>query len=1217
MASWSSPERLTSEDSWLVSQLRRFEQIAVRPGTHSNLPSQLETAVRAFGDALGTEMNSLLLVDHASSEVLHAAAVGISETHARSLVPLLLGNLPGLADPGSYDSCIVIEDTRADARFHQYLSISDAGGFFAMLSVPLINSTGNVFGFLSSYYRTPYRPGPEEVQRARQLAIAIERLHAEEALAATEREYRELFDKARDAILIIDHENDTVLDVNLSACELYELSREEFIGRSFKSLLKNPQTDYLVAADLIQTNRAIPSQNVHLTGSGAELFVEVHASFVNYKGKRAIQAINRDVTASRRAEAALKESEERFSKAFHLSPNAMAIVTPQDGRYVDVNDAALRQFGYSREEVVGRTSLEIGFWAEPEQRKAMIGLLNIDGSVRDFEMKFRNGRGELRTGLFSAEIIEVGGRKCMLGSVHDITERKIAEDKLRASEERFSKAFHSNPNPMCIFTYREARCIDANESCLRLVGYTREEMIGRTADEIETWGAIGEQVRAARDFGRRGPFRRVEVQVRNRVGVKITVLLGIEIIELAGERCVLIAGSDVTDRKRAEQERSELLASERLARTRAESARQVSAELLLREQAARTEAEEAHREWQRTFDMMTDLVMVVSMDDRLLRANRSFYRKLRLRAEQCIGRSITELMHPPNGKYPFAENCPACQFRRRGEQGAIEVPAGMVSGYPFLASFDPIVNSNGETVAVIQVIRDLTDLHQAREAAARERIGLDATIEQMADGLVVFDRVSGVVRANRHAERLFGFTREEMIADSNFVLREGRFFRENGTPVPAQQLPVNEALRRQTNIECRGWYQHPNGERLLLSVNVSPLFDAGQKLVGAIALFRDVTEQQRKRERALQADKLRALGQLASGVAHNLNNALAAVLGYTQLALPKTEEASDVERYLRVVEQSAKDAARMVERIQNFSRARSANDEFISLRVVDLVRDVIDITKPRWRNDAESRSIKYDVRLELHDLDDVLINGEPSELREVFINIIFNALDAMPEGGRLRIDVVSEGSEVAISFSDTGIGMTDDLRKRIFEPFFTTKGVAGLGMGLSESYRIVERHGGRIDVESRPMQGSTFQIRLPLITFSETNCEAERDQRAGPRARILVIEDDEPVRLMLSTMLTDLGHSVVTAASAEEGLAMLKLDRFEMVFTDLAMPSLDGISAASRIKARSPGTRVVLMTGYGAERARELAAGSNNVDSTISKPFSSADVRATILSLLS
>src|SRR6185369_5761850 len=470
----------------------------------------------------------------------------------------------------------------------------------------------------------------------------------------------------------------------------------------------------------------------------------------------------------------------------------------------------------------------------------------------------------------------------------------------------------------------------------------------------------------------------------------------------------------------------------------------------------------------------------------------------------------------------------------------------------------------------------------------RLHTSLDAIIEQMAEGLLVFDEKTTIIRANRQAQNLFGLTFEQLRDDRNLSLAEGRFADEHGRVVATQDLPVQRALTALRVVDTRLWYTRPDGFRTCLSLTASPFLDGREKPAGAIVLVRDVTEQHREHSRAQQADKLRALGQLASGIAHNFNNSLAAVIGYTQLAIPRVKE-PNAEKYLRIVEQSAKDAARMVERIQNFARESPHKENLIALRLTDIVRDAVDITRPRWRDDAEALGIKYQVKLESQ-TEDLLINGEPSELREVFVNVILNALDAMPIGGAITISIgaSTDQSNASVKFTDTGVGMTEEIEHRIFEPFFTTKGESGLGMGLSESYRIIERHHGHIEVESEPHRGSSFTIVLPRLKREERKPGSPSDS-PDLTGRVLVVDDEASVRGVLAEMLIREGHQVSVASNGEEALQILDSQEIDVVLTDLSMPRTDGVTLAAEIKSRKPNTKIVLISGYGGEKAYERA----------------------------
>ncbi|MFL6212924.1 MAG: PAS domain S-box protein [Blastocatellia bacterium] len=786
--------------------------------------------------------------------------------------------------------------------------------------------------------------------------------------------------------------------------------------------------------------------------------------------------------------------------------------------------------------------------------------------------------------------------------------------ELPQAEELFAVAFNANPHPIFITTQAEGRIVAANDAFLQITGYAREQLIGQLSLDL-LWYVAAEREEVMRHLREQGALREVEIALRKQNGEPLVMDFSARLVEVGGADCVLVTASDITERKRAEHERDELLTREKASRIEAEHISQLYAKLFDREQVARDEAERARREWQMTFDTMGDHVVLVDREDRLVRANRAFCQALGLTPDTALGRPVAELIHATHFGSVTASACPVCNLRRKAERAVIELPAGVVSPYPVAVSIDPITDEAGNTTGVVQVTRDLTELYRAREAAERERASLNATIEQMADGLMLFDEQAAVSRANRQARIMLELP--DGVQSGDLISRKsiGIFSNEHGQVIPLDDLPVQRALHEQQVVEASLWYTRSDGKRLFLSVAVSPLFNEQNQLVGAIALLKDVTEQQREQERSQQADKLRALGQLASGVAHNFNNALAAVLGYTQLSIPKVR-GSEVEKYLRVVEQSARDAARMVERIQNFARARSRTDEFLPIRISDIIHDALDITRPRWRYDAEALGVKYEMQLDWQADEEALVNGEPSELREVFVNIIFNALDAMPKGGRMEIRATADDEHVKLSFTDTGGGMTEETKRRVFEPFFTTKGVSGLGMGLSETYRIIERHGGRIEVESQPRHGAVFTILLPVAHMPNYQSAGALNASSLRGVNVLVIDDEEHVRNVLAALLIELGHEVTIAASAEEAMRLIEDHEFNIVFTDLAMPKTDGIATATEIKARYPQTKVVLMSGYGTERAAERAAASRSIDATLNKPFRVFEIQNALRTLL-
>jgi len=368
-------------------------------------------------------------------------------------------------------------------------------------------------------------------------------------------------------------------------------------------------------------------------------------------------------------------------------------------------------------------------------------------------------------------------------------------------------------------------------------------------------------------------------------------------------------------------------------------------------------------------------------------------------------------------------------------------------------------------------------------------------------------------------------------------------------------------------------------------------------------LKKTLQELKQAQDQIIQTEKLKALGEMASGVAHDFNNVLAVILGNIQLLIHQLDylRPEDIREQLKIIERSAKDGAETVRRIQEFTGKRR-DKEFITLSINDIIKEVVVITQPRWKDQAQKKGIQIQLLTQLNDIP--LILGNPSELREVLTNIIFNAVDAMPQGGTITISSQPQTEDwVEIRISDTGIGMTEEVKRRVFDPFFTTKGVTNSGLGMSVSYGIIKRHGGDILIESEPGKGTTFIIHLPTGYGEEIEKSEEATlQETLTSARILVIDDEASVRDILSRMLKIKGHHVVTASDGEEGIEIFKKGNFDLVFTDLGMPKISGLEVGKAIKNINSNIPIAMITGWGMEVDRERLS-ENGIDMVISKPF--------------
>jgi PAS domain S-box-containing protein len=598
----------------------------------------------------------------------------------------------------------------------------------------------------------------------------------------------------------------------------------------------------------------------------------------------------------------------------------------------------------------------------------------------------------------------------------------------------------------------------------------------------------------------------------------------------------------------------------------------------------------SQHEWESTFDGLADAVLIYDDERNVRRTNRAAASMLNSVLGELVGKSCCRI-----GFCGSQHGCAVERVLVERERVVIEVLSPRT--YHVLhVTVDPILGEEGEVIGAVQLVRDLDDLRRTEAELRRQQHFLVNLVESAHDAIFVIDLAGRLVWSNSHLAGLTGRLVSEMLGKSYTV------FVPDDERVEFEQY-FDAARGGETRRFEASIFNVSSGDERRVVVTYSPIHEDG-KVVSVLGVARDVTEEKSIAERSQQADKLRALGQLASGVAHDVNNDLAAILGRVQRLMRKPEY-GDLRRDLEVIETAALDSAQTVRRIQNFARQQGHVD-FEPVDLNGLVRDAIEITRTRWLDDAQSRGVKYTVEFEAADVRPVL--GDGSQLREVFVNLIINALDAMPKGGALRVSsTVPAESEVQVRFVDDGVGIPRRIRERIFEPFFSTKGASGTGMGLAVSYGIVTRHSGRIDVDSEPGRGAIFTLTFPLTTVTSESVPAPSFAPIGPLT-VLVIDDEDVVREVLADVLDEQGHAVVQAESGADGIA--EADRgshYDVVFTDLSMPEMDGWAVARHIRTHHPETKIVLVTGYGVSVAAPDGE-ADLIDAVIGKPFEYDDI---------
>lgn len=457
------------------------------------------------------------------------------------------------------------------------------------------------------------------------------------------------------------------------------------------------------------------------------------------------------------------------------------------------------------------------------------------------------------------------------------------------------------------------------------------------------------------------------------------------------------------------------------------------------------------------FDAFPDAAYLFGADRRLCRANTAAAELESGGSPR--GRTCCEMFWHVEG----ADGCVVDRALESGEKVEVEILAGAEGNNSISIIVEPLRSeARAPEPSALVIARDISDLRRAEAEAIAHKSFIASIADRTPDEIYALDVAGRITWMNERAET-YKLQRSPGINYLDLVSDDSRKVAQENL---AQTLAGNDT-------ECEVVLVRLDGSARHAEAHSSPLWKDGE-IDGVLVFLRDVTERKREHELMAQSDKLRAVGELAAGVAHNLNNSLTVIQGRAQLLLRNaTDEASA--KSLAVITNAVADGSKTLRRILEFARRDTAS-EFVPVELGYLVSSSIDIARPKWQSKSAKRTI--DVKVEGHG--PVYVMGEQAELREVVLNLIFNAVDAMPEGGTMEIGARAEIESGCFWVADTGCGMPPETAARIFEPFFTTKGNLGSGLGLSASHGIITRHKGEIVVVSEPGEGTRFEVRLPL-----------------------------------------------------------------------------------------------------------------------------------------
>ena len=339
-------------------------------------------------------------------------------------------------------------------------------------------------------------------------------------------------------------------------------------------------------------------------------------------------------------------------------------------------------------------------------------------------------------------------------------------------------------------------------------------------------------------------------------------------------------------------------------------------------------------------------------------------------------------------------------------------------------------------------------------------------------------------------------------------------------------------------------------------------------------------ELRQAQHQVVSQERLHAFGEMAGGIVHDFNNALMSVVGYSDILLQDDHMLQDTEqarKFLTTINSAGQDAALVVGRLRNFYRPREQSDVFAPIDLNQIIEQAVPITQPKWKDHALQEGRVIRVEIDLAKVPPIL--GNAAEIREVLTSLIFNAVDAMPKGGTITLRSSFEKNRAIIEVADTGTGMTEEVRDRCLEPFFSTKGDKGTGLGLSAALGIIKRHEATVEITSTLGVGTRFRVSIPsLVEVVQENENAT--PRFGRSLRVLVVDDEPVSRHVLEQFLVADGHSIVSAASGTEAIAIGETERFDLMITDHGMPDMNGVQLAAAVREIHAGHPVILLTGF-------------------------------------
>jgi PAS domain S-box-containing protein len=1021
-----------------------------------------------------------------------------------------------------------------------------------------------------------------------------------------------IIESSLDGIIAVD-EKGNIKRVNQAFLEMLGHEENEVVGKHIAELSMRKVGEYeLTTGELIEITRDYfdkqASMIAKLVEGGAiknrrSYFVCKNGKVVPceqnisplYNGEgKVIGAVGivRNITDRKRSESSVDEIREFLDNVFKTAADGI-IVTDPKGYIIMLNDAVERITGYRKEDLIGKHAKELRAKGSvyEDKNKAFFEKLFKEGITAGSDIPWARKDGEIIIVERSIALLKdkKGNIAGAVATIRDITKRIKSQEELREAKEHLDSLIENSLD--CIMVSDKTGYITkVNKYFLELFGYSKEEVIGKHVmectpmiDEGIYECTSGEVIKIGKEFIDDAQNRITDLIEKGKV-------TNWEAYYFCKEKKVVPIEQNIVCLYNKEGERTGAVA--------------VIRDITLRRKGEK-ELKETKEFLEKVIESTQDGILIVDEKGYILSSNSSLERMSGFGKNELIGQHASSLIVDDKEiKKAILEK--TAELFEKGfatYDAQYKTKDGKCLDVECISSM--ISNDKGEYIAGVAVLRDISERKRTQREIKEGKEFLEKIIQGSKDGIVISDEMGYILSINEALHEMLDLSKEEIIGKHT------------------SELIIEDQTEKQKMIEnmgelfengCASYetrYTRKDGNHVDIECHSSIIKDDNEKVIAGISIARDITERKRMQQQLMQSEKLRSLGELAGGVAHDFNNVLAAILGRVQLLKmqfkppygkkEKRKSILDLTKSLDIIEKASLDGAETVRRIQEFSRKRVDDKDFTQVDINELLDNALDFTRVRWRSEADSKGIKINIEKNYSPLPCTL--GSPSELREVFTNLLNNALDAMPGGGIIRIKTFKEDDYIALTIEDTGVGIPEAIRNRIFDPFFTTKGVQSTGLGMSISYGIINRHKGTIAVESVESKGTIFSIKLPIQEMKLKSEEAIKPvETKGRKAKILIIEDEEEVGQLLYDILISRNHEVEVASDGSQGLELFKSRDFDLVFTDLGMPSMSGWQVADEIKHIGKKVPVAIITGWNVA-LNESEMTDKGVHFIVQKPF--------------